>query len=186
MVGGGDDGVVECGTAFGVDMRQALFEQADVGGKVLIEKGFVGKIHDERLVLWVRGTHKVDGGAVDGSALFLHGGGVVHQDGERYGHILLVKRRNRLRNAVFFDAEILLLQRSDQMLMAIDNSGVEDNLGDIGMQGKGPVRAGLHGLAGFAGGRRGLRFCGRRCEDTIEENRGTKRDERHILTMQFS
>ena len=82
-------------------MGEAIAQLGDVGGEILIDVRLVGKIDHETLILRVRVLHQIEGRHIHCLALGAHGAGVVDQNAERYGNVLMLKGGNGLGHAIF-------------------------------------------------------------------------------------
>src|ERR1700704_1486072 len=102
-------------------MREALFEQGNVGGKVLIDKGPIRKVHDECRIRRVRGLYQMQGGIVDRRALVTHRSGVVDENAQRYRDILMLEGCDRLGDVVLPDLEIATREVGDEPALIVDN-----------------------------------------------------------------
>ena len=117
-------------------MRQAFLQFRDTGGQVGILVGLIGKVHDDRFIFRVRSLHQVEGCFIHSLPLGAHGAGVVHQDRQRDGKILVLKRSDGLLYAVLGNLEVVLLQVLDQVSVIVDYGRRQNHFFYIARQGE--------------------------------------------------
>src|ERR1700733_3645309 len=96
VIGRGHDGVVQGGAALGIDMREAVTQLVHVGSEILIDVGLVGKVDHEALIVRIGVVDQIEGSSIHRLALGAHGAGVVYQNSQRYGNVLVQERSDGL------------------------------------------------------------------------------------------
>ena len=128
FVGGGDDGVVEGGAAGEAEVREAVLQAAEIGSEVLIEVSLIGEVDDEGLVAGIGGFDEVESGGGDGGALGAHGSRVIDEQADGDRGVLMLNGDDGLRDAVFGDLEVALVEAVDELALAVEDGAVQHDL----------------------------------------------------------
>ena len=114
-------------------------------------KRFVGEVDDEGLVVTVRGLDQVQCGCINRGTLVPHRPRIIDHDPHRHRNVLVLERRDGLRDAVFEYLEVVLLEVGHQMAAFVEHRDVEDHLIHVSLQGETAVRPALQGLSAAIG-----------------------------------
>ena len=125
FVGRGDDGVIESGAAGEAEVREAVLQAAEIGGEVPIEVSPIGEVDQEGLVAGVGGFDEVEGGGGDGGALGAHGSRVIDEQSDGDRTVLMLNGDDGLRDGVFGDLEVALVEAVDELAFAVEDGPVQ-------------------------------------------------------------
>ena len=131
VIRGGYYGVIERGASSGFDLFQARSQLVDARGEILIEVVFVVEINYADLVIGIGSAHQIERRGVYLFALFAHRSGVINDDTHGDRDVLVAKRRDGLLMSVFKDIEVAFVEVGYDVLLVVDDGGVQDYLFDL-------------------------------------------------------
>ncbi len=153
--GGGNDGVIEGGASARLNFFQPFFQLIDAGSEILVELVLVVEIDDADFVTGIRRAHQVERGRIHLGPLFAHGARVVVDDAQGDGNIFAVKRGDSLRVPVFENGEATFIEIGDDVLLVVDDGGVQDDFIHLLAEYKHAAIGGIRVLGGACGRRAG-------------------------------
>jgi len=131
VIDGSNESIVKGSTTSRLHALEGCSQLAYVLGIVLVEKGIFAEVDDEHAVFLLACLHQSQGCVVNFCALRQHGARVINQNAQGDGNTFLAEGGDLLQLAIFVHGKIVARQCGDQMILIIDDGGMQDDLFDF-------------------------------------------------------
>src|ERR1700730_4802486 len=141
MIERADDGVIESGTAAGVDAFQGFLEFRNAVGEILvqIEIKIVVEIDDKGFVLRIAGLNQGERGFVHTRTHFNHTAAVVDDQAHGDGNVFALEQREVLLGFILGDAEIIFAEVIHEFAVVVDYGSMQDDQVDFHLDAAGSL-----------------------------------------------